>query len=101
MGGSHYKLGGEEHWDRIWRLFGPGYFVGNITKNVERYKYKNGLEDLRKARHFLDKLIELEEADKVVAPKPMKFIEPGQPTQNYVDQDNNRPLTLRGDTKFP
>lgn len=60
VGGSHYKLGGEEHWDRVWRMSGHGYFVGCITKYVERYRSKNGLEDLYKARHFLDKLIELE-----------------------------------------
>jgi hypothetical protein len=29
---------------------------------VERYRLKNGVDDLKKARHFLDKLIELEEA---------------------------------------
>ena len=61
VGGDHYKHGsGEEHWDRIWRMYGPGYFVGSITKYVERYPRKNGVEDLKKARHFLDKLIELE-----------------------------------------
>jgi hypothetical protein len=60
IGGDHYKTGGEEHWDRIWRLYGRGYFVGCITKYVERYHKKNGFEDLKKARHFLDKLIELE-----------------------------------------
>lgn len=62
IGGSHYKRddNGEEHWDRVWRLHGPGYFVGSITKYVERYRDKNGVEDLKKARHFLSKLIELE-----------------------------------------
>lgn len=60
IGGDHYKTGGEEHWDRMWRLYGRGYFVGCITKYVERYHKKNGFEDLKKARHFLDKLIELE-----------------------------------------
>lgn len=62
IGGSHYKSkdGGEEHWDRVWRLYGPGYFVGCITKYVERYQDKNGVQDLEKAAHFLQKLIELE-----------------------------------------
>lgn len=60
IGGNHYKKGGEEHWDRQWRLYGRGYFVGCITKYVERYHEKNGLQDLEKAKHFLDKLIELE-----------------------------------------
>lgn len=61
VGGSHYKTGGEEHWDRVARL-GLDYFQGQITKYVERWKKKNGLEDLKKARHFLDKYIEIESA---------------------------------------
>lgn len=68
FGGDHYKQldGGEEHWDRIWRLFGPGYFIGCITKYVERHQKKNGIEDLKKAAHFLEKLIELYEAQNLV-----------------------------------
>jgi hypothetical protein len=63
VGGDHYrKVPGEQHWDRIWRLFGPGYFVGSITAYVERYRDKNGIQDLEKARHYIDKLIELETA---------------------------------------
>ena len=61
VGGDHYhKTPGEQHWDRVWRLYGRGYFVGNITKYLERYPEKGGLTDLEKARHYLDKLIELE-----------------------------------------
>lgn len=61
VGGDHYKTGGEEHWDRVARLR-LDYFQGQITKYVERWKRKNGVEDLKKARHFLDKYIELAEA---------------------------------------
>lgn len=63
IGGSHYKTGGEEHWDRQWRLHGRGYFIGCITKYVERYPEKNGVQDLEKALHFIEKLIELEKGD--------------------------------------
>lgn len=58
VGGGHYKTGGEEHWDRVKRL-GLDYFQGCITKYVERCWKKNGIQDLEKARHFLDKYIEL------------------------------------------
>lgn len=37
-----------------------GYIEGNIIKYVCRYKLKNGLEDLQKAAHYLEKLIERE-----------------------------------------
>lgn len=38
------------------------FLEGNIVKYVARYKRKNGLEDLAKARHYLDMLIKREEA---------------------------------------
>lgn len=60
IGGAHYKRGGEEHWDRVYRLYGRGYFVGCATKYIERYHDKAGKQDLEKAIHFLEKLIELE-----------------------------------------
>lgn len=75
VGGVHYKTGGEEHWDRVDRL-GLDYFQGQITKYVERWKKKNGLEDLKKAQHFLEKYIELESR---------RDVESG-PTSSYVDQ---------------
>lgn len=35
-----------------------GFFVGNIIKYVLRYPNKNGVEDLKKAAHYLQKLID-------------------------------------------
>lgn len=61
IGGDHYKTGGEEHWDRVFRLR-LDYFQAAITKYVERCWKKNGVQDLEKARHFLDKYIELHTA---------------------------------------
>jgi hypothetical protein len=51
VGGTHYKIKGEEHWDRIWRLYGRGYFVGCATKYLERYHEKGGIQDLDKSLH--------------------------------------------------
>lgn len=36
------------------------FFQGNIIKYVDRFRRKNGKEDLLKARTYIDKLIELE-----------------------------------------
>ena len=36
------------------------YCQGNAIKYLTRYKDKNGLEDLKKARHYIDLLIQLE-----------------------------------------
>ena len=33
------------------------YLQGNIMKYLWRYRYKNGVEDLEKAKWYLDKLI--------------------------------------------
>lgn len=42
-------------------------YVGNVLKYVCRYKKKNGLQDLRKAAWYLDRLIKhLEENSKVI-----------------------------------
>lgn len=61
VGGSHYKKHKIQVWDAIhdWRL---GYFSGNIIKYVARHKEKNGIEDLKKALHYLQKYIQIIEA---------------------------------------
>jgi hypothetical protein len=33
--------------------------MGNVIKYVSRYKHKNGVEDLKKARYYLNKAIDL------------------------------------------
>lgn len=42
-----------------------GYLKGNIKKYLDRYQDKNGVQDLKKARWYLNKLIEVE-ADEAV-----------------------------------
>ena len=39
-----------------------GYFEGNVIKYVTRWRAKNGIKDLEKAKHYIDLLIELEQA---------------------------------------
>ena len=36
-----------------------GFLRGNVIKYMARYPKKGGIDDLRKARHYLDKLIEV------------------------------------------
>lgn len=64
VGGQHYKHGDhEEHWDRAWRLkYDPFQYI--ITKWIERWRDKGGVEDLKKAQHAIQKYIELVEAGK-------------------------------------
>ena len=37
-----------------------GYLEGNVVKYISRWRKKNGLDDLLKAKHYIDLLIELE-----------------------------------------
>jgi hypothetical protein len=60
IGGDHYKAKSIQPWDFI-AANQLGYFEGNIVKYVSRWRDKGGINDLKKARHYLDKLIELED----------------------------------------
>lgn len=59
VAGDHYKKQPIQPWDYIAQNK-LGYFEGNVVKYVSRWRDKGGVEDLRKARHYLDKLIEIE-----------------------------------------
>jgi hypothetical protein len=92
VGGKHYGGGDMQHWDIVVK-FKLDYFQGQITKYVMRWRNKNGLEDLKKAAHFLEKYIEVTEANQIYtaaqetlrAGKMMKNSEPT--SQGYVNQD--------------
>ncbi len=43
------------------------FLEGNIIKYISRYKFKNGIEDLKKAQFYLNKLIDEEEELKYYA----------------------------------
>lgn len=62
---KHYNQSGVECIDAIEACTDEGfeyYLQGNILKYIWRYRYKNGVEDLKKARWYLDKLIEVQAA---------------------------------------
>ena len=58
VGGGHYQGKAIQPWDYIVsnRL---GYLEGNVVKYVSRWQDKGGRQDLEKARHYLDKLLEV------------------------------------------
>jgi hypothetical protein len=60
VAGNHYKSKAVQPWDYI-VANNLGYLEGNIIKYVSRWKDKGGVDDLRKARHYLDKLIEVQD----------------------------------------
>lgn len=59
---NHYCKGGVECLDAIKAALGDkyeGFLAGNVLKYVYRYPDKNGMEDCKKARFYLDELIEV------------------------------------------
>lgn len=65
---SHYTSGVIECIDCIKAALGEkfiGFLIGNVIKYTYRYKDKNGAEDLKKARWYIDRAIKEIENDKV------------------------------------
>lgn len=61
VGGVHYGGGNFQHWDYV-AVNGINYFLGVATKYVCRHRAKGGKEDLKKAAHYVGKLLELHDA---------------------------------------
>jgi hypothetical protein len=69
VGGDHYrKLDPNfQHWDMA-IIAGNRYLESAATKYIVRWRDKNGIADLRKALHYVDKL--LEKVDSIEPPSP-------------------------------
>lgn len=59
IGGQHYKDMAIQPVEYIHRN-ALGFCEGSVIKYVSRWRAKGGVEDLKKARHFIDLLIEME-----------------------------------------
>lgn len=62
VGGKHYKRCKIQPWDYV-IANDLDYFQGSIIKYVTRWKDKGWVQDLYKARHFLEKYIEVMEKE--------------------------------------
>jgi len=73
IGGDHYKAA-IQHWDFV-ALNGIEYLAGCATKYItrNRKKYADPREDLSKARHYVEKMIELAKLG-VLKPRPYKVM---------------------------
>ncbi len=70
VGGTHYRdatgicphCGGEiQHWDLYGKM---PYLIGHATKYITRFLGKGGKQDLEKAIHFIQKIINVYYPDK-------------------------------------
>jgi hypothetical protein len=63
IGGTHYGKNVIQPWDFI-IANNIGYLEGSAIKYLCRWKNKGGVDDLRKAIHFIEKAIETETGEK-------------------------------------
>ncbi len=62
VGGDHYKNMKIQPTEFIHKNNIP-FIPGNVIKYICRYKFKNGIQDLEKAKHYIDLLIEFEKEE--------------------------------------
>ena len=62
-GGDHYKKLGIQPVEYI-HANGLDFFQGNVVKYVTRHKDKKGAEDIRKAIHYLQMILEMQYGEK-------------------------------------
>lgn len=88
---AHYRKGAIECIEAIETAVSgkdalEGYLVGNIIKYLWRYENKNGLEDVKKAQWYLNKLIDT--IDKREQEREnVKIIIEGKTTKREVAED--------------
>lgn len=63
VGGNHYTSKSVQPWEAMEAWMSEeafkGYIWGNVIKYMARWEDKGGVEDLKKAQHYLDKLISI------------------------------------------
>ncbi len=67
---------------------GIGFHEGNIIKYVSRWQRKDGIADLKKARFYIDRLIEIAEQAEVPPEHPICIctIDGGELTKRMADK---------------
>ena len=62
VGGDHYRTKTIQPWDAMEAWMTPeqftGFLRGNAIKYLARCDDKGGMEDIKKARHYIDKMLE-------------------------------------------
>ena len=86
IGGDHYRTDSEiQVWDFIDQYDIP-YLEGNVLKYVIRHRNKNGVKDLKKAKHYLQKIMERKQ-QKLVSFREVDF---AKLRQSYGMNDSER-----------
>ena len=63
VGGGHYRTKKVQPWDAMEAWMSPeefaGFLRGNAIKYLARCNDKGGIEDVKKAQHYIEKLLEV------------------------------------------
>lgn len=95
VGGDHYKRMAIQPAEYNIKN-GLSFAAGNVVKYVTRYQFKNGMEDLLKAKHYLEMLIEHENdrTGNVNQPQPTGSDSPqAGGAGDYTDQGGSEPAS--------
>ncbi len=66
VAGDHYKAS-LQHWDVMLDYYGSAFLIGCAVKYITRWRKKGtGLQDLQKAEHYVEKIVEWVEASPIV-----------------------------------
>lgn len=91
VGGSHYKAD-FQHWDWT-ELCHLGYMEGQITRYVLRWYKKDGIQDLDKALHYVEKLMEMHRHTGRTNPRFMRNIQNKDLVDHYTQRMFDQALT--------
>ncbi len=67
VGGQHWTSKPIQCWDYI-AANGLDFFEGNVVKYVTRWREKGGVQDLQKAKHYIEKLIAMNTPEAKASP---------------------------------
>lgn len=88
VGGDHYRDMPIQPAEFIHKN-GLGFIAGCVVKYVCRYQSKNGRQDLEKARHYLDLLIEMEYPEPASGNTHMEFVRVCTHCGGLADEDDH------------
>lgn len=104
VGGAHYQKGKVQHWDVV-TIYGICYLMGNASKYLLRWRDKNGVQDLQKCQHYVDKAVEMWKAGHglnmvVITPVPEAVVQELTTNHRMTEQEGKilrimlRPLSI-------
>lgn len=83
VGGAHY-VAEYQHWDWVADVsMAPIYYVACASKYLVRWRSKNGVQDVEKALHYMEKLVKLYSEKRV------------QPIKDQVYNQSHNDMTLK------